>query len=67
MQRRPLTAEGAPYSTMDEARRSAATCNFETASAQPKQPSGQCLLRLTHDLKNIIENPVAREACSILC
>ncbi|KAL3214678.1 hypothetical protein MRX96_034774 [Rhipicephalus microplus] len=60
MQRRPLTAEGAPYSTMDEARRSAATCNFETASAQPKQPSGQCLLRLTHDLKNIIENPVAR-------
>ncbi|KAL3214675.1 hypothetical protein MRX96_034772 [Rhipicephalus microplus] len=43
---------------MDEARRSAATCNFETALAQPKQPSGQCLLRLNHDLKNIIDNPV---------
>ncbi|XP_075732761.1 ubiquitin-conjugating enzyme E2 Z-like [Rhipicephalus microplus] len=43
---------------MDEARRSAATCNFETALAKPNQPSGQCLLRLNHDLKNIIDNPV---------
>ncbi|XP_037289645.2 ubiquitin-conjugating enzyme E2 Z [Rhipicephalus microplus] len=43
---------------MDEARRSAATCTFETALAKPKQPSGQCLLRLNHDLKNIIDNPV---------
>nr|XP_037268731.1 ubiquitin-conjugating enzyme E2 Z-like [Rhipicephalus microplus] len=43
---------------MDESRRSAATCNLETALAQPKQPSGQCLLRLNHDLKNIIDNPV---------
>ncbi|XP_075744041.1 ubiquitin-conjugating enzyme E2 Z-like [Rhipicephalus microplus] len=25
---------------------------------EPKQPSGQCLLRLNHDLKNIIDNPV---------
>ncbi|KAL3197322.1 hypothetical protein MRX96_044970 [Rhipicephalus microplus] len=43
---------------MDEPRRSAATCNLETALAQPKQPSGQCLLRLNHDLKNIIDNPL---------
>ncbi|XP_037268781.2 ubiquitin-conjugating enzyme E2 Z [Rhipicephalus microplus] len=43
---------------MDEPRRSAATCNLETAFTQPKQPSGQCLLRLNHDLKNIIDNPV---------
>ncbi|XP_037289110.2 ubiquitin-conjugating enzyme E2 Z-like [Rhipicephalus microplus] len=43
---------------MDEPRQSAATCNLETALAQPKQPSGQCLLRLNHDLKNIIDNPV---------
>ncbi|KAL3206409.1 hypothetical protein MRX96_040097 [Rhipicephalus microplus] len=43
---------------MDEPRRSAATCNLETALAQPKQPSGQCLLRLNHDLQNIIDIPV---------
>ncbi|KAL3197312.1 hypothetical protein MRX96_044961 [Rhipicephalus microplus] len=43
---------------MDEPRRSAATCNLETALTQPKQPSGQCLLRLNHDPKNIIDNPV---------
>ncbi|KAL3214673.1 hypothetical protein MRX96_034770 [Rhipicephalus microplus] len=43
---------------MDEPRRSAATCNLETALAQPKQPSEQCLLRLNQDLKNIIDNPV---------
>ncbi|XP_075732759.1 ubiquitin-conjugating enzyme E2 Z-like [Rhipicephalus microplus] len=43
---------------MDEPRRSAATCNVETALAQPKQPSEQCLLRLNQDLKNIIDNPV---------
>ncbi|KAL3206407.1 hypothetical protein MRX96_040095 [Rhipicephalus microplus] len=58
MQQRPLTAAAAPYSTMDEPRRSAATCNLETTLAQPKQPSGQCLLRLNHDLKNIIDNTV---------
>ncbi|KAH7977217.1 hypothetical protein HPB51_026936 [Rhipicephalus microplus] len=58
MQRRPLTAATTPYSAMDEPRRSAATCNLETALAQPKQPSGQCLLRLNRDLKNIIDNPV---------
>nr|XP_037268738.1 ubiquitin-conjugating enzyme E2 Z-like [Rhipicephalus microplus] len=43
---------------MDEPRRSAATCNLETALTQPKQPSGQCLLRLNDDLKNVIDNPV---------
>ncbi|XP_075744040.1 ubiquitin-conjugating enzyme E2 Z-like [Rhipicephalus microplus] len=43
---------------MDEPRRSAATCNLETALAQPKQPSGQCLLRLNHDFNNIVGNPV---------
>ncbi|XP_075744037.1 ubiquitin-conjugating enzyme E2 Z [Rhipicephalus microplus] len=43
---------------MDEPRRSAATCNMETALAQPKQPSGQCLLRLNHDFNNIVGNPV---------
>ncbi|KAL3214668.1 hypothetical protein MRX96_034766 [Rhipicephalus microplus] len=43
---------------MDEPQRSAATCNVETALAQPKQPSEQCLLRLNQDLKNIIDNPV---------
>ncbi|KAL3197311.1 hypothetical protein MRX96_044960 [Rhipicephalus microplus] len=43
---------------MDEPRRSAATCNLETASTQPQQPSGQCLLRLNHDPKNIIDNAV---------
>ncbi|KAH8038555.1 hypothetical protein HPB51_001819 [Rhipicephalus microplus] len=59
MQRRPFTAAATPYSAMDEPRRSAATCNLETALAQPKQPSGQCLLRLNHDPKNIIDNPVS--------
>ncbi|KAL3206411.1 hypothetical protein MRX96_040099 [Rhipicephalus microplus] len=58
MQRRPLTATAAPYSAMDEPRRSAVTCNLETALTQPKQPSGQCLLRLKLDLKNIIDHPV---------
>ncbi|KAH8038559.1 hypothetical protein HPB51_001823 [Rhipicephalus microplus] len=58
IQRRPLRATAAPYSAMDEPRRSAATCNLETALTQPKQPSGQCLLRLNHDPKNIIDNPV---------
>nr|XP_037268755.1 ubiquitin-conjugating enzyme E2 Z-like [Rhipicephalus microplus] len=43
---------------MDEPRRSAPMGSLETALAQPKQPSGQCLLRLNHDLKNIIDNPV---------
>ncbi|KAH8038556.1 hypothetical protein HPB51_001820 [Rhipicephalus microplus] len=58
MLRRPLTATAAPYSAMDEPRRSAPMGSLETALAQPKQPSGQCLLRLNHDLKNIIDNPV---------
>ncbi|KAL3197318.1 hypothetical protein MRX96_044967 [Rhipicephalus microplus] len=58
MQRRPLTATATPYSAIDEPRLSAATCNLETALAQPKQPSGQCLLRLKLDPKNIIDHPV---------
>ncbi|KAL3206408.1 hypothetical protein MRX96_040096 [Rhipicephalus microplus] len=59
MQRRPLTATATPYSALDEPQRSAATCNLETALAQPKQPSGLCLLRLNHDPKNIIDNSVS--------
>ncbi|XP_037290994.2 ubiquitin-conjugating enzyme E2 Z [Rhipicephalus microplus] len=43
---------------MDEPRRSAAACSLETALSQRKKPSEQCLLRLTHDLKNIHDDPV---------
>ncbi|KAH8019623.1 hypothetical protein MRX96_006727 [Rhipicephalus microplus] len=43
---------------MDEPRRSAAACSLETALSKRKKPSKQCMLRLNHDLKNIIDNPV---------
>ncbi|XP_037291155.2 ubiquitin-conjugating enzyme E2 Z [Rhipicephalus microplus] len=43
---------------MDEPRRSAAACSLDTALSQCKKPSEQSLLRLNHDLKNIIDNAV---------